>query len=209
MNNRSTVPSRIPARALGALAVTGALALGLTACGGDDTAATPAASSSVSQAAHNRADVAFASQMVPHHQQALTMTDLARGRQLDPPVQQLVDAIEQAQAPEIQTMSGWLAAWGQPVPSGDPSSSMGGMDMSGGSMPGMMTGAEMQQLADASDADFQQLWLEMMVRHHEGAVAMARTEIAQGEYPDAIALARSIVDSQSAEIATMKKLLAG
>ena len=81
------------------------------------------------------------------------------------------------------------------------------MGSSNTSMPGMMTSQEMTSLQNASDADFQTLWLQMMISHHEGAVEMAKAEIADGQYQPAVDLARSIVDSQSKEIATMKAIL--
>jgi uncharacterized protein (DUF305 family) len=74
-------------------------------------------------------------------------------------------------------------------------------------MPGMMTSDDMGSLEDASDADFQTMWLEMMVEHHEGAVEMAKDEQRDGQYKPAVDLAGTIVESQSAEIATMKGLL--
>ena len=201
----------------------------LSACGSDDSDnpggsaadGTPTSTVSVDAAAHNDADVAFATQMIPHHQQALAMVEMTRGRPLTAPVRTLVQGIHDAQAPEIETMTGWLAAWGEPTPSADPgdqrgTGGMGDMGdmgemggMGGGSMPGMMSGAQMSRLEAAPDARFQRMWLTMMIAHHEGAVQMARTEIAQGQYPPAIALARSIVKGQSAEIARMRALLRG
>ncbi len=74
-------------------------------------------------------------------------------------------------------------------------------------MPGMMTSDDMAALEDASDADFQTMWLEMMVEHHEGAIEMAKTEQSDGQYKDAVDLAGDIVTSQSAEVETMKGLL--
>lgn len=209
-------------------ALTGALGAGLAACsdndaGGSDSAADPGSSTTSGAAevrAHNDADVAFAQHMVPHHQQALEMVDLTQGRTLPDDVRTLVDGIAAAQAPEIATMTGWLTAWGEPSPSasgghaGHDMGDMGdmgemdGMDMSGADgMPGMMTDAQMAQLEAAPDADFTRLWLQMMIEHHRGAVEMARTELEQGEYPPAIALAQSIIDSQTTEIRTMQRLL--
>lgn len=190
-------------RVIGALSV--GLALTLSACGsGDSTSDQTSQSASVD---HNDADVAFASDMLQHHAQALTMVDLTEGRPLDPAVQQLADDIRAAQAPEIETMTGWLGDWDETVPDTSGSmGSMGGMEMDS-SMPGMMSADEMTSLDNASDAGFQTMWLEMMLAHHEGAVEMAKTEQADGQYQPAIDLAGSIVSSQSEEIATMKGLL--
>ncbi len=87
---------------------------------------------------------------------------------------------------------------------------MGGMDhsiMGDGGMAGMMTPEDMQALTKASGAEFDQMWLEMMIEHHEGAIDMARTELADGESTDAKALAQDIIDAQQAEITAMKGLL--
>lgn len=81
------------------------------------------------------------------------------------------------------------------------------MDSSHDDMPGMMSAEEMQALADASDAEFQDMWLEMMTEHHEGAIEMAKSEQAEGKYPDAVALAESIETAQDAEIETIQGLL--
>ena len=77
----------------------------------------------------------------------------------------------------------------------------------GMSMPGMMSDAQMQQLTDASGAEFDRLFLEMMIMHHQGAIEMANTEIAEGSNPEALALAESITTSQTAEITEMQQLL--
>ncbi len=185
------------------------LALTLTACGNDE--ATPEASTRVSATEHNDADVSFASDMVQHHAQALSMVDLTVDRTLDPEVHQLAEAIRGAQGPEIETMTNWLQDWDQPVPEtmrDHANADSGGMDAMGDSdMPGMMSGDDFTQLEDASDADFQTMWLQMMLAHHEGAVEMAQTEQSDGQYQDAVDLAGSVVDTQTAEIDQMKALL--
>jgi len=199
-------------RALGALTLT--LGLALTACGNDDGGST--SSTEVSATEHNEVDVAFASEMLQHHAQALSMVDLTRNRPLDPEVQQLAEQIRDAQAPEIETFTDWLTDWDEEIPEtmrdhanaghdmDDMGDSMEGMDSD---MPGMMSADDMTALKDASDADFQTMWLEMMVEHHEGAVEMAQTETEDGQYKPAIDLADTIVSSQTEEIDTMKGLL--
>lgn len=164
---------------------------------GSAPAGTPAAGP------HNTADVTFATDMIPHHAQALEMAKLALAKAANPQVKQLAQAIEGAQTPEISTMAGWLKGWKQPVPD----TSMGGMDMGGMSMPGMMSSADMAKLKAATGARFDRLWLTQMIAHHRGAVTMARTELNAGQNSDAKALARSIITGQTSEIATMTKLL--
>jgi uncharacterized protein (DUF305 family) len=108
-------------------------------------------------------------------------------------------------------MVDWLTAWGKEVPATSMDHSNGDHEMSEmpdmGDMPGMMSPEDMQALADAPDAEFQDMWLEMMKEHHEGAIEMAREEQDKGEFPDAISLADSIVTSQQAEIEEIDQLL--
>ncbi|MER7838078.1 DUF305 domain-containing protein [Streptomyces sp. NPDC096040] len=195
------------------VALTATAALALTACGsGDDTAhATPhsgahatASASATTPGAHNAQDVTFAQRMIPHHQQALEMAELAAGRAASARVEALAARIEKAQDPEIKTMSGWLKAWGEDVP-------MAGMDHSGHAgetgMTGMMDDKDMSALKKAQGKDFDTMFLTMMVEHHQGAVEMATTERSKGEYAPATGMAGDIVTAQNAEIKEMNKLL--
>lgn len=209
--------SAVAALAIGSLAACGSSDDGghgsMSGMMGDDS------SSSGTKTGFNDADVAFAQDMVPHHQQALEMVTLAEGRTLSPEAQTIVDGIKAAQAPEIATMTGWLKDWGKTVPdsssTGHDMGEMGDDEMShmdddgmgGGSMPGMMSSEQMMQLGNASDAGFEKMWLRMMVTHHEGAVQMAQAEAKDGEYADAVKLAQAIISGQTAEISKMNKLL--
>jgi uncharacterized protein (DUF305 family) len=196
--------------ATAALIVTAAL--GLAGCGDDtDSGSMPgmghgttpgdAPSSTASAAGEsNDADVTFATQMIPHHQQAVQMADMAIRKATTPAVKELATAVKGAQDPEIQQMSGWLTTWGKPVPSPD----HGGHDMS---MPGMMTEDEMSDLGNADGAMFDRMWIQMMIKHHQGAVAMAKTEQTTGKDTAAIALAKKIETDQNKEIAAMQRLL--
>jgi uncharacterized protein (DUF305 family) len=80
-------------------------------------------------------------------------------------------------------------------------------DMGHDDMPGMMTSEDMDALENASDAEFQDMWLEMMIDHHEGAIEMADTEQEDGQFKDAVDLAGQIIDAQQQEIDTMQSLL--
>ena len=194
---------------------TRALGAGLTACG--DDASDAAGKAEVSTTDHNDADVAFASDMITHHAQALSMVDLTLDRPLDPEVQALAEDIREAQAPEIETMADWLTKWGEKVPEtmrdhanaghdmDDMSDNMD--DMGHSDMPGMMTAEDMDAMENASDAEFQDMWLEMMIDHHEGAIEMAETEQDDGQFKDAVDLAGQIIDAQKQEIDTMQGLL--
>jgi uncharacterized protein (DUF305 family) len=204
-------------RALSALALTLTLGAGLTACGDDTDAGSSDSSAEVSTTEHNDPDVTFASDMITHHAQALSMVDLTEGRPLDPEVRQLAEDIRAAQGPEIEAMSDWLTAWDHEVPEtmrdhsnaghdmgGDMSEQMEGMESD---MPGMMSAEEMDELQDAPDPEFQDMWLEMMVEHHQGAVEMAQAQQEDGTFPDAVELAETIESSQEQEIETMESLL--
>ncbi|GGQ20818.1 lipoprotein [Streptomyces griseomycini] len=203
-----------------AVAAAGAAALVLAACGGDgdggpavghgghDAAASPSASSTASapasQERHNAADVAFAKGMIPHHRQAVEMADLAPDRARSAGVRKLAADIRKAQGPEIETLSGWLTSWGEEVPA------EGAVDHSGhgtGDMGGMMTDEEMSELGKASGEAFDTAFMELMIKHHEGAVEMARTEQADGAFGPARKMAGEIIASQGAEIEQMNELL--
>ncbi|MDX6315874.1 MAG: hypothetical protein QOF84_591 [Streptomyces sp.] len=194
------------------VAVTVAAGLVLAACASSssghdmssmDSSSTPSASASASAGAHNAQDVAFAQQMITHHRQAIEMADLAATRASSSEVKSLATTIKGAQDPEIKTMSGWLTSWGEAVPE-----DMAGMghDMSSG-MPGMMSAADMTKLDKASGTEFDTMFLQMMVQHHQGAVEMAKTEQSKGAYGPAKTLAASVITAQTAEIKQMNSLL--
>ena len=184
----------------------------LTACvnintGSDEPAAGDSATTS---SEHNEADVDFATDMIPHHVQALRMADMAEARADSAELRSLAADIEDAQGPEIELMAGWLESWGEEVPDTDAGhmgmdhDNMGGLD---GDMPGMMSDEQLDALGEASGSPFDAMWLRMMIEHHEGAIEMARTEQDEGQNRDAIALAEDIEAAQTAEIATMEDML--
>ncbi|ANH40506.1 hypothetical protein I601_4111 [Nocardioides dokdonensis FR1436] len=179
-----------------------AVVAALTVAGcGSDTDSKDSTDSTGAQ--FNNADVKFAQSMIAHHEQAMEMAEMAQERAASTEVKQLADKIEAAQGPEIDTMTGWLEDWGQEA---SPDSE-GGMDHSGSDMSGMMTDADMESLGTASGAEFDQMFLTMMIEHHTGAIEMAQTEQQNGENPDAIALAEKIEADQTTEIAQMEDLL--
>ena len=155
----------------------------------------------------NDADITFTQGMIPHHQQAVEMATVALDatRKAGGDVTRLAAKIQDVQDPEITVMNGWLESWGQPTAM---STDMGGMDGSAMTGEGMMTAEEMSALKSASGPAFDKMWMEMMIRHHEGAVAMSKTEQADGSSPEAVALAQQIITAQESEIAEMKALLA-
>jgi len=144
--------------------------------------------------------------MVPHHRQAIAMAALAPGRAVSPQVKALAQQIQNAQGPEITIMTGWLSSWGQPAGTSSEMGSMSGMGDS--SMPGMMTGSDMARLAALKGAAFDREFLTMMTAHHRGAIEMAKTEQATGQYGPAKQLAASIETAHTREVAVMAGLFA-
>lgn len=195
-----------------------ALTFTLAACGDDGERDEAQARQTASNGdVFNGADVDFATEMIPHHAQALVMVDMTRGRELSPAVAQLTEDIRAAQGPEIEQMVDWLTEWDKPVPetmrdhANADDHKMSGHDMGGGAaddMPGMMTEDEMAQLEAANGAAFEEMWLEMMIEHHKGAIEMAQDEQEHGTFGPAKKLADSIESSQQDEIDHMQDLLA-
>ena len=192
-------------------ALTLAAALALAGCaGGSGSESMPGMdhgnnsappSSSAATANVNDADVMFAQMMIPHHQQAVEMSDMILNKEgIDPGVLALASDIKAAQQPEIDQLQEWLDEWGV----GSGTGSMEDMGPGGG----MMSEGDMAALQAATGAEASRLFLEQMTMHHEGAITMAQDEVDNGQNPDVIAMAQTIIDTQTAEIATMKELLA-
>jgi uncharacterized protein (DUF305 family) len=177
--------------------------------GSDSSESTPTSADSPvipADAEFNQADVDFAQGMIPHHAQAIEMADMAIAQAESPEVIDLAERIRAAQDPEIEQLTLWLEDWGQDVPDREMSMSA---DMDGMSMDGLMTQDQMDEMAAATGAEFDQMFLDMMIVHHEGAVAMAADEVAEGKFSDAIEMAQAIIDGQSAEIDEMEQFLRG
>lgn len=177
-------------------------AVGLAGCGDKPESAPTSAGAAAPATGHNDADVAFASHMILHHQQALQMSGMAKWQATSAEVKQRATAITAVQEPEMKQMTGWLTGWGKPVPS--PSHSDHSVE---DSIPGMMTEDEMHELGKTKGSMFDRVWIQMMIRHHQGAVTMAKAEQASGKSPATIALAKKIVTGQSAEVGRLKRLL--
>lgn len=181
------------------------------------TSPTPSSAQTSSQAqaaAHNKADMMFARMMIPHHEQAIEMSDMILEKQgIDPRVVDLATQIEAAQGPEIEKMQGWLNQWGMsdmPGHGGDMPGHGGMKDSDVAGMPGMdgmMSPAQMDALENATGVEASKLFLTGMIKHHEGALTMAQDEIKNGQFPEAVAMAKSILESQQKEIDTMNVIL--
>ena len=149
----------------------------------------------------NDADAAFATGMIAHHRQAVQMTDIAEQRADDARVLRLAKEIKYAQQPEIDTMSGWLSEWGEPVPS--PGATVAGAEA------GAPSAQQLARLEHAHGQAFDRLWLRLMLAHHRGALALAQTEVDEGEDGAALALAEDITNALRSEMERMRWLLAG
>ena len=185
-------------------------ALLLGACGSSDMGSMDMGSSDSSSvdmgysipesADFNDADVMFAQMMIPHHEQAIEMSDIA----LDPntgasaAVIALATQIKGAQDPEISQMKNLLTTWGMPM-------EMGSMDHSS-MMDGMLSLEDMDSLGQLKGAEFDKAWAKGMIAHHEGAIAMANDVLANGKNSEILALANAVVSGQSTEIETLKPL---
>jgi uncharacterized protein (DUF305 family) len=211
---------------LAALALTSALAL--TACGpgaednGAGSESTPATSSAAAtstttdtaapsatatgsaeeiSAEHNDADVMFAQMMLPHHEQAVEMSEMLLAKDDVPAeVADFAQRVIEAQGPEIERMNAMLTAW-----DAEPMAEMEGMDHGG--MSGMMSEEDMAALEEAQGTEAARLYLDQMTAHHEGAVDMAQDQVDNGQNPQAVALAEQVITAQEAEIAEMEQML--
>ena len=154
-------------------------------------------------AGYNADDVAFANNMIPHHQQAVELSAMVPDRSTNADLIALAKQISAAQQPEIEIMKVFLVQWNE---NPDANSGHAGHDST---MQGMVDAPTMTKLGSLSGAEFDKLWLASMISHHEGAIEMAKAEITNGDNGDAKTLAKNIVATQGAEIGQMKQMLGG
>ena len=156
-------------------------------------------------ASWNKADQKFVQEMIPHHEQAVVMSEMVGNVEVSTETATLASDIMGAQASEIELMQGFLNEWG--VESDQNSDPHAGHKMSGDESHGMMTDEELAELKDSSGADFEKMWLTMMLAHHKGAVKMAETVIAEGKDLRVKTLAETIISTQQQEILQIQSLL--
>ena len=145
-----------------------------------------------SDGAFSSQEIMFAEMMIPHHEQALEMSELAFANTTNPDVLAFAEQIRGAQEPEIELMKSWPG--------------VNSMGHDGHTMMGMLDENEMEMLRASTGADFDRLFLEGMIKHHEGAIDMAEM-IIDSSNPEVAKLGSSIIASQRAEIKAMKALL--
>ena len=189
------------------IAVAVATTVTLSACTGGgmagmdmgQTKSNSSQSSGDASTAFNDADVTFAQMMIPHHSQAVEMSDVILVKTgIDQRILDLATQIKAAQEPEITQLKTWLTGWGAS------SSGMTGMDQG---TDGMMSQSDMRALGSAIGTEASKLFLEQMMTHHQGAIKMAQTEIDWGKNLNAKKMAETIVKTQTNEISVMKDLL--
>ncbi|MEV7528215.1 DUF305 domain-containing protein [Agrococcus sediminis] len=164
----------------------------------------PAATSGADASEGNQHDVTFLENMIPHHQQAIDMSDIVLAKDgVDERVADLAERIRAAQQPEIEEMAALLEEWGYEV---DASGGHGGHGMgSGGGM--LMSEDDMEALEAADGTEASRLFLEQMIVHHEGAIMMAEAQLSMGRADAVGELAQRMLDDQTGEIAEMRQLL--
>ncbi|MCH8560763.1 DUF305 domain-containing protein [Nesterenkonia sp. DZ6] len=198
-----------------------ALTVALTGCAtaedqSDETPSDQGEAAEETAAEYNEADVDYISGMIPHHRQAVHMSEMLLDKDdVEPEVEALAEDIREAQGPEIEQMESWLDAWGQEE-AGPDQGDMGDMDhgdmgdgMDGGTMQheGMMSEEDLDQLEESTGSAASEMFLEQMIVHHEGAVSSAEQHLQDGANPEALELSEDIIDSQQAEIEQMEELL--
>ncbi len=155
---------------------------------------------------YTKADVAFVQNMIPHHEQALTMTAMVANRASSGDLPKLAERMDISQRDEIAQLETWLTARGEALP--DEHHQHGAEQAE--RMPGMLTAAELAQLGAARGRRFDRLFVQYMIRHHEGAVIMVEdllSETGGGQEPAIFQLAQHIATDQQIEISRMKHLL--
>ncbi|MFJ3922985.1 DUF305 domain-containing protein [Streptomyces sp. NPDC090022] len=148
----------------------------------------------------NAADHSYVRNMIEHHRQALTMSALAPERAGGEPVKRLAQRIAAAQAPEIGAMEGWRTKHPEPAGAG------GGGAHAHHAMPGMASEQQLKELGAARGADFDRLFLRLMITHHEGALKMAGEALTDGNNVAVEEMATDVVAQQSAEIHRMRAM---
>ncbi|WP_186316146.1 DUF305 domain-containing protein [Catellatospora sichuanensis] len=199
-----------PARTLAVIAAV--LAGGLALGGCATTQAPPAAPvAPVVKASptvqFNDTDVTFAQQLIALRRQALWLAQQGVERAQAVGVKQLATQIAAEQGPQIQQLTTWLTQWGLPVPAMPSGTALPPLPSMGPGMPSMPPAQELSQLQSLSGEQFDQKFLELMIPNHEGAIASATAELANGVNPSAKQLAEQVKTSQSAELEQLRQLL--
>ena len=156
----------------------------------------------------NADDHAFATNMIPHHEQAIELAALAPEHSSNADLIALAAKISAEQEPEIKALRVFLVQWDE-NPDDDASQGEQAEHGGHGAMAGMVDEATMTKLQSLRGADFDTLWLQSMISHHQGAIEMAKAEVANGQNEDVKRMAQTMIDAQQAEITQMNQMLKG
>ena len=146
------------------------------------------------KASFNDADVAFAQMMIPDHQMTAKMAKLAEKKAASKDLKELAGQMREDQARIVDTLQGWLTDWGKPAAG----------DMAGMEMPGAMTDKDMKMLGSMRGMEFDMMFVQMMIKHHEGSMQIAIAEQAKGANAKAKALAGDMVKEQEAQVEALR-----
>ena len=199
---RHTVLHRVVLSAAAAATVIVLSACGTQKTGAADQSGDTGAMPGMSQAApasktsFNDTDVAFAQMMIPDHQMTAKMANLAEKKAASKDLKSLAAHMRQGQSQTVETLRARLTAWGKPA-SGD---------MAAMRMPGAMSDKDMEMLASMTGMQFDMMFAQMMIKHHEGSMRMARDEQAKGANADAKALAGEMLKKQQAEAEQLRQI---
>ena len=177
------------------VAVLAVLGLTLTACSSKEEAKK-----------HNEADIEFVEGMIPHHEQAIHMSELATKHANSPDVKTIASTIATKQEEEIKTMEKLVHEWGVKL---EPAGGHGEHGGTGAIRPGMLSEAQLKELEHARGVEFDKLFLKGMVEHHKGAIVMAEEAEHKGQNKEVKKLAAEIKRGQEHEIEEMEKELVG
>jgi uncharacterized protein (DUF305 family) len=173
---------------------------------GDGDAAAPTATPRGVAANFNHADVHFARSMVPQNDQAVEMCKMVLAKRgVKTEVRDLAEQIKKVQEPQMEVMSRWNDTWNQMPGQGDETDDEGPAHH--GDENGLMSEEQMKELDTTDGSTAQRLFMEGMIRHHQGAVVIAEAEARAGIYKDAVQLAKDMVATQKAEIVAMQHVL--
>ena len=159
------------------------------------------------------ADAGFARDMQTHHAQAVEMAFLIRDRSGDEELRTVAYDIITSQQQQAGQMYGWLVQWGLPqTGSRPPMAWVGGQHaeahaQADGSMPGMATAAQLDELRAATGVEAERIFLRLMIAHHEGGVAMANAAVADARTTEVRTLAAAVAAAQTSEVALLQGLL--
>ncbi|WP_203668357.1 DUF305 domain-containing protein [Cellulomonas pakistanensis] len=200
------------------LAVVVVAALALGALAGALLARQPV----LTAASDGSVDAGFARDMQAHHAQAVDLAVLVRDRSTDEEVRTVALDILLTQQNQIGQMAGWLSTWGLPAAASRPpmawmvgtehahgaaTSSADGGAAGYAAMPGWVSRADLARLTDATGAEADRLFLQLMIPHHRGGVEMAEYAVEHAQRPQVVALARNIVTSQERELTALQDML--